>query len=241
MNRTFLFSITLLAIILGLVLGFQFRSNSAVNKVVPRDREQELALEKNNLVEDLYAMRQEIAGLTAELERAGIGQIEANEALKKELEKIKRFAGLSPVSGPGVELLLQSDPERAAPGTVPVFHEITDEHLLKMVNELYSAGAEAIAVNNQRITAMSAIRLAGNHININGNPVSSPYRIAATGDASMLKNRLTLKGGLINYLQSEYGVSVAIQEKEQVIIPALSGELNFEYAKPLRGLPKEES
>lgn len=234
MNRTFLFSITLLAIILGLVLGFQFRSTSAVNKVVPRDREQELALEKNNLVEDLYGMRQEIAGLTAELERAGIGQREANEALEKELEKIKRFAGLSPVSGPGVALLLQSDLEQAGPGTAPVFHEITDEHLLKMVNELYGAGAEAIAVNNRRITAMSAIRLAGNHININGSPVSSPYRITAAGDASMLKNRLTLKGGLLDYLQSEYGVSVAIQEKEQVTIPAFSGELYFEYAKPLK-------
>ncbi len=231
MNKTFFLSIALVAIILGVILGFQFRTTNGGINVVPRNREQELALEKKSLVEDLYEMQKEISDLSAKLEQAGIGQIEANEAMKRELAKIKRFAGLSTVSGPGVELVVQSHPEQAGSGTVP---DITDEHLLKMVNELYNAGAEAIAINDQRITAVSEIRLAGNHINVNGTPVSPPYHITAIGNASALKSRLELKSGLVEYLLSEYGISVEAQEKNEVVIPAFSGELYFEYAKTVK-------
>lgn len=233
MNRTFFFSITFVTIVLGVMLGFQFRTTSAGNNVVPRDREQELALEKKSLVEDLYKLQKEISDLSAKLDQAGIGQREANEALERELARIRRFAGLSPVSGPGVELVVQSHPEQAGPGTVHAPKDITDEHLLKIVNELYSAGSEAIAINGQRVTAISEIRLAGNHININGTPLSPPYHIIAIGNASTLKSRLELKGGLAEYL-SEYGISVEMQEKNEVMMPAFTGELYFEYAKPVK-------
>jgi uncharacterized protein YlxW (UPF0749 family) len=232
LNRAFFISISFATILLGVMLGFQFRTTSAGDNIVPRDREQELALEKKNLVEDLYKLQTEISDLATKLEQAGIGQREADEALGRELAKIKRFAGLSQVSGPGAELLVQSRPGGAG---IDVFDvpKITDEQLLKMVNELYSAGSDAIAINGQRITAISEIRLAGNHINVNGIPLSPPYRIIAIGDASVLKNRLELKGGLVEYL-SEYDILVQIQEKEVVTIPAFTGELYFDYAKPVK-------
>lgn len=231
MNRVFFFSISFVTIVLGLMLGFQFRTTSAGDDVVPQNREQELALEKKNLIEDLYKLQVEIADLSTKLEQAGIGQREADEALAKELARIKRFAGLSQVSGPGVEVIVQSRPE-AGLGSVDV-PVIADEQLLKIVNELYSAGAEAIAINDQRITAISGIRLAGNHINVNGTPLAPPYHIIAIGNASVLKSRLELKGGLVEYL-SESGILVEIQEKEDVMIPAYTGDLFFEFAKPVK-------
>ena len=233
MNRNFIFSITFVTILLGVMLGFQFRTTSAGNNVVPRDREQELALEKKSLVEDLYGLQKEISDLAAKLDQAGIGQREANEALERELAKIRRFAGLAPVSGPGVELVVQSNPGQAGPANVHALENVTDEYLLKIVNELFSAGSEAVAINGQRITAVSEIRLAGSHIKVNGTPLESPYRIIAVGNASALKSRLELKGGLAEFL-SEYGVSVETQEKDEVMIPAFAGELYFEYAKPVK-------
>ncbi|MDD4238813.1 MAG: DUF881 domain-containing protein [Desulfotomaculaceae bacterium] len=231
MNRTFFFSITFATIVLGVMLGFQFRTTSASNDVGPRDREQELALEKKNLVEDLYKLQMEISELSTKLDQAGIGQREADEALERELAKIRRFAGLSSVSGPGVELVVQ--PGQAGLSTVNAPRDITDEHLLKMVNELYSAGSEAIAINGQRIAATSEIRLAGKHINVNGTPLSPPYHIIAIGNASVLKSRLELKDGLVDIL-SEFGISVEIQEKDEVAIPAFTGGLFFDYAKPVK-------
>lgn len=231
MNRAFFLSISFVTIMLGILLGFQFRTTSAGDGIVPRDREQELALEKKNLVEDLYKLQSEISELSTKLEQAGIGQREADEALARELAKIKRFAGLSPLSGPGIEVVVQRT-EHAGLGSVDV-PVIADEQLLKMVNELYSAGSEAIAINGQRITPVSEIRLAGNHINVNGTPLSPPYRIIAIGDASSLKSRLELKDGLVEYLM-ESGISVEIKGKEKVTIPAYNGGLYFEYAKPVK-------
>lgn len=231
MNRAFFFSISFLTIVLGVMLGFQFRATSAGDSTVPRNREQELALQKKNLVEDLYKLQVEIFELSTKLEQAGIGQKEADEALARELAKIKRFSGLSPVTGPGVEVIVQSRQEAGLSAVdVPV---IADDQLLKIVNELYSAGSEAISINGQRITAVSGIRLAGNHINVNGTPLSPPYRILAIGDAAVLKNRLELKGGLVDYL-SESGILVETQEKEEVTLPAYTGVLNFEFAKPVK-------
>lgn len=233
MNRAFVFSITFLTILLGVMLGFQFRTTSAGNNVVSRDREQELVLEKRSLVEDLYGLQKEISDLSAKLDQAGIGQREANEALARELAKIRRFSGLSPVSGPGVELVVQSHPGQAGTGNVHALENVTDEYLLKIVNELFSAGSEAVAINGQRVTAVSEIRLAGSHINVNGIPLSPPYRIVAIGNTSALKSRLELKGGLVEYL-SEYGVSVDTQEKNEVMVPAFTDELFFEYAKLIK-------
>lgn len=233
MNRTFVFSITFVTILLGVMLGFQFRTTSAGNNVVSRDREQELVLEKKSLVEDLYGLQKEISDLSAKLDQAGIGQREANEALERELAKIRRFSGLSPVSGPGVELVVQSHPGQAGTGNAYALENVTDEYLLKIVNELFSAGSEAVAINGQRVTAVSEIRLAGSHINVNGTPLAPPYRIIAIGNASALKSRLELKGGLAEFL-SEYGVSVETQEKDEVMIPAFAGELYFAYAKPVK-------
>lgn len=230
MSRSFFYSFTLVAIMLGVILGFQFRTTSADNGFASSDRERELALEKESLVEDLHAMQMEITDISTRLEQAGIGQKEAEEALRTELAKIKRFAGLSQVSGPGVECIVQGQPEQAGPLADHPLQIITDQHLLKIVNELCCAGSEAVAVNGQRITAVSEVRLAGNHINVNGTPISPPYHITAVGDASAIKGRLELKGGLADYL-NECGISVEAQEKSEVVVPAFTNELCFEYAR----------
>lgn len=232
MNRSFFYSFTLVAIMLGIMLGFQFRTTSAGSSFASNDREEELTLEKESLVEDLHEMQMEITDLSTKLEQAGIGQKEAEEALRTELAKIKRFAGLSQVSGPGVEFIVQGTEQPGPPAGQPL-QIITDQHLLKIVNELCCAGAEAVAVNGQRITAVSEVRLAGSHINVNGAPVSPPYHISAIGDASVLKGRLELEEGLVDYL-NEYGISVEAQEKSEVVIPAYSDELNFAYAEAVK-------
>lgn len=118
--------------------------------------------------------------LFVEPDHTGIRQNEANDDVL-EIAKIKQYAGLVPLSGPGVEMSVETLSGQAVSGTV---YSITDEDLLKIVNDLRDAGAEAIAINDQRLLATSEIRLAGNHINVNAIPLSPPYLIAAIGNAS---------------------------------------------------------
>lgn len=233
MNRSFYFSITFVTLILGVMLAFQFRTTSAEYITAPQNREQELVLEKKQLVQDLLQLQEEIADLSGKLDEAEKEQGKANEALEKELARIKRMSGLVPLSGPGVEVLIKGSPVQAEKNNSSVLKSITDEHLLKVVNELNSAGAEAVAINGQRILAVSEIRLAGNHINVNATPVSPPYHIAAIGNGAELKSRLEIKGGIIEFL-NEPGVSVEIQVKGKVEIPAYIGAVDFEYVKNVK-------
>lgn len=226
MSKSIYFSITLVAVFLGFIMAFQFRTTSAVDKGVPFNREQELVMEKKQLEKDLSQLREEVADLSGKLDEAGKGN--PIFALESELAKLKLYAGLVPVTGPGVEITLDSyEHARAIP--TPVH----DDDLLKVVNDLRGAGAEALAINDQRIVATSEIRLAGSHINVNMVRLSPPYRITAIGNAATLKSSMEIRGGLVEYL-SDRGISVSVKEQYNILIPAFSRALNFEHAKPVQ-------
>lgn len=231
MKVTRYFAVSLVAVVLGVMLAVQFRTTSTPVASAPMNREQELIMEKKSLEKDLLQVREEIVDLSIKLDKAGAGENEAGEVLERELLRIKRFAGLVPVSGPGVEILIQSPPRQANLGADQTLKTILDEDLLKVVNILRTGGAEAISVNDQRLLATSEIRLAGNHININATPLSPPYHIAAIGDTAAMLSRLEIRDGHVEYLR-ESGVSVTVQAEEKITIPAYKGTIDFEHSKP---------
>ncbi|KUK83623.1 MAG: hypothetical protein XD97_0136 [Pelotomaculum thermopropionicum] len=226
-------SVMVATFILGLMLAFQFRATSAGDNTPP-GREQELAQEKKQLIEDLAQLQKEVADLSAKLEQVNLGQTQAKEVFKEELDKMKCCAGLVPLSGPGVKVIIKGNsPEQEISEVNPNSNLITDLDILKIVNELFSAGAEAVAVNGQRILAVSEIRLAGNHININAVPISAPYHVFAVGDGGVLKSRLEIKEGLVELLRST-GISVVVEEVQHLMIPGYTGQIYFQYAAPVQ-------
>ena len=230
MNKSVSISILLVAVVLGAMMVFQFRTTSSIDKGVSLSREQELSIERKQLERDILHLQEEVADLTAKLNEAGQGQTGTAGALESQLARLKLYAGLLPVAGPGVEVLLDNLPDRARPGGVSGFDNIRDDDLLKVINELRGVGAEAIAINGQRILSTTEIRLAGNHINVNLTKLSPPYRVSAVGNAGALKSGMEIKGGLVEYLDT-LGISVKVQIKDSVQIPAYTGAVHFEYAK----------
>jgi len=226
-------SVIVTTFILGLMLAFQFRATSTGDNTPP-DREQELAQEKEQLIEDLAQLQKEVADLSVKLEQANLGQAEAKEIFIEELDKMKRCAGLVPLSGPGLKVVIKDNfPEREITEFNLNSNHVTDLDILKIVNELFNAGAEAVAVNGQRVLAVSEIRLAGNHININAVPISAPYHIIAVGDGKALKSRLEIREGLVELLRST-GISIVIEEVEHLVIPGYTGQIYFQYAAPVQ-------
>jgi uncharacterized protein YlxW (UPF0749 family) len=96
------------------------------------------------------------------------------------------------------------------------------EDLLKIVNELRTGGGEAVSVNGHRITELSEIVTAGQHIVINQVPVRAPYAIHAIGPAEEMKTTLGLRGGVAEYLQF-YGIRVETKALTRVVVPAFAG------------------
>lgn len=213
----------MVAVFVGLMIAMQFRTNSSVEQAVPIDRMQELTIEKKQVERDLEQLREESLDLKFKLEEAGKSHTAATGALESELFKNKLYGGLIPVAGQGVEVLLDNQEGS--------YYTIKDDDLLKVLNDLRGAGAEAIAINDQRILATSEVRLAGSHINVNLARLSPPYKVVAIGPSGTLKSSLELRGGLQEYL-NDLGVLVTVESKDRVLVPAYTGALRFDYAKP---------
>jgi uncharacterized protein YlxW (UPF0749 family) len=230
LNKSTYIHIALFAIIVGSMMAFQFRTASSIDLAVPFDRVQELTIEKKQLEKDLNQLQEEASDLGSKLEEAMKSHAGAAGALESELYKIKLYAGLLPVVGPGVEVTMDNPPGVGSRHDENAGYIIKDEDLLKVLNDLRGAGSEAIAVNGQRILATSEVRLAGNHINVNLTRLSPPYKVIAIGSPGTLKSSLELKGGLVEYL-NELGAIVSVEIKDQIRVPAYDGPLRLEYAR----------
>ena len=233
MNKTRCISITVVSVVLGLMLAMQFRSTVSAqnqNAGVPFDRAQELTVEIRQLEKEKDALLQETDDLTYKLNQANKGQTQAVEAINSELKKVRMMAGMLPVKGPGVEVVLDNRSKANGQGPDENLFAVRDDDILKVLNELRGAGAEALSINGVRVVATSEIRLAGSYINVNLTKVLPPYRIEAIGDQNMLKSSLEISGGVVEYLKG-MEIKVTVEKKKEINIPAYSGKIRFDYAK----------
>src|SRR6185503_2536301 len=107
--------------------------------------------------------------------------------------------------------------------------------VLKVVNELWAAGAEAIAVNKHRIVGNSSFRCVGPVIHVDNVPISSPVRIQAIGDSDTLAGAMSLPLGVIAEIRQTGDASMATVEKVQKFtLPAYSGPTTRRLAMPVK-------
>lgn len=114
--------------------------------------------------------------------------------LGAELSRDQLLAGQVAVTGPGLRVSLAEPPapsptdEPGRAGTVPITatNILSDRDVRSVVNQLWSDGAEAIAVNGVRLTPTSAIRFAGQAVLVDYEPITSPYVIEAVGPPDRL-------------------------------------------------------
>ena len=232
MNKTRYISIAVVSVVLGLMLAMQFRSTVAgqnQNAGVPFDRAQELTVEIRQLEKEKDALQLESDDLTYKLNLANKGQAQAVQAINSELNKVRMMAGMLPVKGTGVEVVLDNRSDGRGPDEN--LFAVRDDDILKVLNELRGAGAEAMSINGVRVVATSEIRLAGSFINVNLTRVLPPYRIEAIGDQYTLKSSLEISGGVVEYLKG-MEIKVSVEKKNEISIPAYSGRHRFDYAKP---------
>lgn len=161
------------------------------------------------------------------IERATENNSELEEA-KNKINEGNKIIGLTEVTGSGVIInVADSDIDLSA-----VLNSsdllIHDKDILKIVNELKNAGAEAISINGQRVILTTSIICGGNIININGERIGSPFEIKAIGLPETLAN-LERPGGYLNSLEQDRKLKVNLKKSNDIAIPKYSGVLNFKY------------
>jgi uncharacterized protein YlxW (UPF0749 family) len=145
-----------------------------------------------------------------------------------ELDLLALRSGTSAVRGPGVEIVADD-----APNAESDRNKVLDSDLQKLVNGLWRAGAEAISINGQRLTNLSAIRHAGSAITVNYTSLSRPYRILAIGDRNALPSRFadTTSGQAWLDLQRQVGLRFTMRTQKSLRLPAADVP-DLRYAKP---------
>ena len=127
------------------------------------------------------------------------------------------------MSGPGTVLILDdSAPAPSKPGTgSSTVNRVTDGDVQIAVNGLWAAGAEAVAVNGQRVSSTTAIRTAGSAVLVDFRPLSPPYRITALGDAEQLRTSVdgSETGAYLQDLSSRYGIRSTWEDGEELEVP----------------------
>jgi uncharacterized protein YlxW (UPF0749 family) len=204
-----------------------------------RGRETTAARARAELVEQIESRRgvadrqaRAVQELQAQISQAQARSLGAQRqgALARELTVLETAAGGSAVAGPGLRIVLDdapsalSDRSGSDPRSGPAADEgrVLARDLQMVTNGLWEAGAEAVAVNGQRLTARSAIRFAGEAILVNFRPLTRPYTVTAIGSPDRLGTGFadSAGGSYARALQENYGIGVRIETKERLTIPS---------------------
>ena len=169
---------------------------------------------------ELEAARRQVLRLRREVARAqavGLTASANGRALQEQLDELGVVTGGAPAAGPGVRIVVDDNPE---PGTRR--QVVLDKDLQVLVNGLWGAGAEAIAINGQRVTNLTSIRVAGEAITVNLRSLSRPYTVTALGDPDQLPARFveSTAGSWWLNLRSVYGLQFTMTREESLTVPA---------------------
>ena len=190
-----------------------------------------LQTEQDGLKTRILQIRAQIQAIESE----GEGAADLVKQLNARLEQARIAAGLIALTGSGIVLQLEDSKEPVPPGGSESDYLVGSRDIRAVVEQLWGAGAEAIAVNGERITPTSAIIDIGSSLLVNSAYLAPPYQVSALGPAD-LYDRLSASPGFVDFVRARsdgYGIRVSIAEPQSVDIPAFVGTVTLRYSRPL--------
>lgn len=178
---------------------------------------------------DLEALKTQLAALEAGASSQG----KTLTDLRARADALAPFAGLTPVRGPALRVELTDSSLSESPTGDPNDLVIHEQDLQAVVNALWVAGAEGIAVNGERVTSLSAIRCVGNTLLLHGSLYSPPYRITAVGDVRKLRAGLDDDLGMerLRILAEKFRLGLKVSDAGSVVLPAFRGVIGARVAE----------
>lgn len=222
-KKIMIITISIMALILVCVMFMQFKvvnqTDIAQIESMREDELEQAVTEWKEKYEDAYEKLVDTNNKTSEYNEKMQSNAATKELVNKELIEAKINFGLTDVIGDGIIVTLTNTEDMA--------YDADD--ILELVNELRSAGAEAISINGERIVNTSdVVNITSSIIKVNSKNISSPYVIKVIGDNTYLKSALTIKNGYYDIKQkSDY--KIKIEEKTNIEISKYSKSVNLKY------------
>ncbi len=228
---------TLVALILGLFLSMEWQApvarapiTSDYPRELSRDTIRRLEAEQKDLKQAIADLRAELATL----QKDAAGRKSALAGLNTELDSQRMLAGMVPLVGPGIQVILDDSSVKSIPSGEDASHYIVHDYDIRdVVSLLWQAGAEAIAISGERVVASTSIYCVGSTILVNDTRMSPPYRVVAIGPPTM-EEWLNSPARLQKLKQDvrQYGVQLKITQEKNLSVPAFTGRFTTRFANP---------
>jgi uncharacterized protein YlxW (UPF0749 family) len=166
------------------------------------------------------------------LEGQGQGSAQLVRELNSQLQEARIAAGLVSLTGTGVVFRLEDAMSSGLPGGSED-GRVTARDIRTLVEELWLAGAEAIAINNERVVATGAVIDIGGSVLVNSAYLAPPYQVSAIGTTDLYE-RLSAARGFVELIRERAqggGIRVSFAELDAVRVPAYAGSVNLTYAQ----------
>jgi uncharacterized protein YlxW (UPF0749 family) len=192
-------------------------------------------VEKDNL--EIKKLREDKKRLEDNIAKGNDG----TEALNASLQEARVYAGLTEVTGPGVVITLQDSKKQPMIGVNPEQYLIHDRDINEVINELRSAGAEAISVGTQRVVSSTAIRCVGPVAMVNEVKEGAPFVIRAIGDPDTMLSALNISNGVLDNIRRYDPLMARADKSDSLKLPAFGGNMQMKHAKPVKSAAKSKS
>lgn len=231
--RSWQTGIGFVAMVLGMLLVFQLRTESNIRKALPTRNVNALAELFHKQEVNNRRMKDEIDYLNRQLREYD---------RDREITRLRMASGIQAVRGKGIQIALADSKRKLKEYEDPNFFIVHYDQLELLVNELWAAGAETIAIGSgderdrrgfQRIVSTTGFSCAGTTILVDTKRLAPPYIIRAIGNPKNLKAALSLPGGFVETQLLSFELELSIEEKDDMYLPPYNGSLVFNYARPM--------
>ncbi|HET6380144.1 MAG TPA: DUF881 domain-containing protein [candidate division Zixibacteria bacterium] len=236
-GRSWALSVAAALAIVGFVGAAQWNS-SVARQTFTTSAQQVLAAQVLELEEEQATLREEIAEAEAQVqqfqEESRSGSATLAE-LSERLDAARLAAGLTEVRGPGVVIEIADSNRVVPPGENPASFIVLVDDLRDIVTALWASGAEAIAINDERLVATSSIYGVGASILVNTSFLTPPYRIEAIGPEGLLDRFMAHEAfqGRVAQRIEFFGLEFATAAEQELTLPAFVGTTRFRWAVPV--------
>jgi uncharacterized protein YlxW (UPF0749 family) len=171
------------------------------------------------------AAARSLRGEIVALRESDLDATTEGRSVQSRLDRLGVLTGGAPARGPGIQVVVDD-----APGARSPKFQVQGQDLQKLANALWTVGAEAVAINGQRLTSLSAIRDAGSAITVNYVSLRRPYTVSAIGNQkTMGADLLDTSGGQTWATLQSFGLKFDVNTEDTMLLPAAK-RITLRYA-----------
>jgi len=210
-------------ILLGLLISTQIQTQNRLDSDLASQSTSDLTIMIKNLTDRRLQLTEELTEAEFILEVYQEEYLDDSlllSQLNSDIARLELINGTVPAKGPGI--------------TVAVSGNLLASDLSVLVNEFWAAGAEAVAINDVRITPYSGFNYIGTstatYLTCGDEILAEPIVLQAVGNGATLERSLTMPGGIADNLEV-YQIYLDIQMAEELHLPAVPAQPQLQYGK----------